>query len=61
MRWGCSAASTCTRFWNSVRARGGTHSPSCALATVTHDVRLPLPVPDESFDAVYSHMLFTMA
>ncbi len=25
-----------------------------------HDVRDPLPFPDESFDAVYSHMLLTM-
>ena len=32
-------------------------------ATMTlgvHDVRRPLPFPDASFDAVYSHMLFTM-
>ena len=26
-----------------------------------HDVRTPLPFPDESFDACYSHMLFCMA
>ena len=31
------------------------------LSTVAHDVRRPLPFPDESFDACYSHMLFTMA
>lgn len=32
-------------------------------ATMTlgvHDIRKPLPFPDASFDAVYSHMLFTM-
>ena len=26
-----------------------------------HDVRQPLPLPDEAADAVYSHMLFNMA
>ena len=31
------------------------------LCTVSHDVRRPLPFPDASFDACYSHMLFTMA
>jgi SAM-dependent methyltransferase len=31
------------------------------LTTVAHDVRLPLPLLDESMDAVYSHMLFNMA
>jgi SAM-dependent methyltransferase len=31
------------------------------LDTVAHDVRRPLPVPDAGVDAVYSHMLFTMA
>ena len=31
------------------------------LATVAHDVRQPLPFADTSFDACYSHMLFTMA
>jgi SAM-dependent methyltransferase len=31
------------------------------LSTVAHDVRQPLPFPDASFDACYSHMLFTMA
>ncbi len=31
------------------------------LTTVVHDVRRPLPLPAASFDASYSHMLFTMA
>src|SRR5215472_17787681 len=31
------------------------------LATVVHDVRQPLPLPDRAVDAVYSHMLFNMA
>jgi SAM-dependent methyltransferase len=31
------------------------------LTTVAHDVRQPLPLRDGGFDAVYSHMLFTMA
>jgi SAM-dependent methyltransferase len=32
-----------------------------ALRTAAHDVRQPLPLPDASVDAVYSHMLFSMA
>jgi SAM-dependent methyltransferase len=31
------------------------------VSTITHDVRTPLPFDDESFDAVYSRMLFNMA
>lgn len=31
------------------------------LSTVVHDVREPLPFSEGSFDACYSHMLFTMA
>ena len=31
------------------------------LTAEQHDVRRPLPVPDGSFDACYSHMLFCMA
>lgn len=31
------------------------------LRTTTHDVREPLPFPEQTFDACYSHMLFTMA
>ena len=31
------------------------------LTTLGHDVRKPLPFEDASFDACYSHMLFTMA
>lgn len=31
------------------------------VAATQHDVRQPLPFPDSSFDACYSHMLFCMA
>ena len=31
------------------------------LKTFPHDIRKPLPFPNESVDAVYSHMLFNMA
>lgn len=31
------------------------------LASTVHDVREPLPFADQSFDACYAHMLFTMA
>ena len=31
------------------------------VTTLLHDVRQPLPFPDSSFDACYSHMLFCMA
>lgn len=31
------------------------------LRAGVHDVRSPLPLPDESVDGVFSHMLFTMA
>ncbi len=34
---------------------------SSRVSAERHDVRLPLPVPDGSFDACYSHMLFCMA
>ena len=34
---------------------------SPAVTALRHDVRLPLPFPDASFDACYSHMLFCMA
>lgn len=32
-----------------------------SITALLHDVRTPLPFPDESFDACYSHMLFNMA
>ena len=34
---------------------------SRSVQALCHDVRAPLPFPDESFDACYSHMLFCMA
>ncbi len=34
---------------------------SSLVSADTHDVRLPLPVPDGAFGACYSHMLFCMA
>ena len=34
---------------------------SDSVETVQHDIRQPLPFPDASFDACYSHMLFCMA
>ena len=39
-------------------AAAGLHE---GLRAVSHDVRHPLPFADDSFDAVYSHMLFCMA
>ncbi len=41
----------------SARAIGYEH----AVTAARHDVREPLPVPDASVDACYSHMLFCMA
>ena len=34
---------------------------SPVISTVPHDLRLPLPLADKTFDACYSHMLFCMA
>ena len=34
---------------------------SAKVTAVRHDVREPLPYPDQSFDCCYSHMLFCMA
>jgi SAM-dependent methyltransferase len=34
---------------------------SQAITPIEHDVRRPLPLPDASFDACFSHMLFSMA
>jgi SAM-dependent methyltransferase len=31
------------------------------VATLVHDVRTPLPFPDDAFDGVYAHMLLCMA
>ncbi len=43
-----------------IAALAGTELSS-RLRTTVHDVRLALPFPERSFDACYSHMLFTMA
>jgi SAM-dependent methyltransferase len=34
------------------------HGPR--ISTLAHDVRRPLPLPDESFDAAYAHLLLCM-
>ncbi|MGZ4544197.1 MAG: methyltransferase domain-containing protein [Blastococcus sp.] len=51
------AAGALDELGQAARADGTAH----ALSTVVHDMRRPLPLPDESVDAVYSHMLFCMA
>lgn len=42
---------------------GKAHAAGLPLSVqaLRHDVRAPLPFPEESFDACYSHMLFCMA
>jgi len=42
------------------RIRAKAEEDGLELGLAVHDVRDPLPFPDESFDAVYSHMLLTM-
>jgi SAM-dependent methyltransferase len=44
-----------------LRARAQTAGTAQELTVAAHDVRLPLPLPDSSVDAVFSHMLFCMA
>ena len=44
-----------------LRARAKTAGTINRLTVGQHDVRLPLPLPDSSVDAVFSHMLFCMA
>jgi SAM-dependent methyltransferase len=51
------AAGALTRLQRAATGAGLTGQ----LTTVAHDVREPLPLPGGGFDAVYSHMLFTMA
>lgn len=42
-------------------AAAGGPDHAAEFTTTVHDVRQPLPFPGASFDACYSHMLFTMA
>lgn len=44
-----------------LRARAETAGNADRLTMAAHDIRLPLPLPDSSVDAVFSHMLFCMA
>jgi len=44
---------------DSIRSRAS--DSGAVVRCVNHDVREPLPFPDGSFDACYSHMLFCMA
>jgi SAM-dependent methyltransferase len=44
-----------------IRAKGGDKSIAGSLQAAVHDCCEPLPFPDASFDACYSHMLFCMA
>ena len=44
-----------------IAAKAAASVPDARLTTVEADVRRPLPFDDESFDAVYAHMLLCMA
>lgn len=44
-----------------LRRAAGAAGLANRLVTLVHDVRQPLPLPEASVDAVYSHMLFNMA
>lgn len=44
-----------------IRARAEAAGLSSRVATVCHDIRLPLPFGDNAFDGCYSHMLYCMA
>jgi SAM-dependent methyltransferase len=44
-----------------VRDKAATLGVADRLRVIFHDVREPLPWPDATFDAIYSHMLFNMA
>ena len=44
-----------------LRTRAAEVGSADRLRTAQHDVRVPLPLPDCSVDAVFSHMLFCMA
>lgn len=44
-----------------LRIRAAELGSADRLRTAQHDVRVPLPLPDCSVDAVFSHMLFCMA
>jgi len=44
-----------------IRRKAAAAGLSQSLSTLCHDVRKPLPFPDNHFDGCYSHMLFCMA
>ncbi|MEV4731817.1 class I SAM-dependent methyltransferase [Saccharopolyspora sp. NPDC049426] len=44
-----------------LRARARQDGVSDRLTTTVHDVRAPIPVPDDSVDGVFAHMLLCMA
>jgi SAM-dependent methyltransferase len=49
------------RGLNDLRKKAGLLGVSGNLVLFCHDVRKPLPFPDETFDACFSHMLYCMA
>ncbi len=46
---------------STVTVKAGTLGVGGLIKAIQHDIRRPLPLPDESFDAAFSHMLFCMA
>jgi SAM-dependent methyltransferase len=44
-----------------IRRKAAALGLSESVSTVCHDIRNPLPFPDDHFDGCYSHMLFCMA
>ena len=44
-----------------IRKKAGAMGASDSVTVVCHDVRQPLPFPDKTLDACYSHMLYCMA
>lgn len=46
---------------DAIRAKAEAAGFSARVATLRHDIRLPLPFDDNAFDGCYSHMLYCMA